>query len=137
MRDPRFSVLAADAKCRVVASLLEGGRVLFFDGERPASVDDNVSTQTLLAVVELGDPAFELPRDGRMLACPTPSVPAVAGGVPTWFRCEMVTGDVVFDGTVGLRRDPLLETFDAYVDGPCEAEAEFSIGRFAYVERRA
>jgi len=135
VRDPRFSVLAADAKCVTVAALLAGGRLLVFDGERPEAPDDNVTTQVLLALVELPSPAFEPPEAGRMTAAPLDPGPSLATGTPTWFRAETTHGDAVWDGTCGPMGDPVLEKYDMFV-GDVEADGEFEVGRLVYVERR-
>lgn len=136
MRDPRFSVLAADAKCQTVSALLAGGRLLVFDGERPEEPDDNVTTQTLLAVVELPSPAFGTPDMGRMAAVDLEPVPSLATGEPTWFRAETHDGVAVWEGTCGRKADPALEKYDMFVDGPVEADGEFEVTHLVYVERR-
>jgi hypothetical protein len=134
MRDARFSVLAANEKCRVIAELLKGGRLLVLDGERPDSPDEAVSTQVCLVAFDLGNPVFDDPDDGRMVAAPIGSAPALATGTPTWFRCEDMHHDAVLDGSVGPTDDPG-GWYDMLCDG-IEAGGEVEIESFVYVERR-
>lgn len=137
MRDARFSGFLAASKAHAVAAHLDGAVVEVYDGERPEHPEDNVSTQVLLARLELPDPAVEeITSDGAVVIRPPDAVPALASGTPTWFRCLTSFGTLLFDGTVGPRLDPLLEAYDMFVDGPVEADGEFEVTRFVYVERR-
>ena len=99
----RRGVAAVNAEANAVSALLNGGTVRLYDGSQPMAVDDPVTTQTLIAELRFGSPAFQVAAWGvarahAIRAC----LSAVATGTPTWFRASAADNTPVYDGSVGL-----------------------------------
>lgn len=95
---------ARNAMVDAVVALIDAdagaGTVKIYDGTRPTNANTAVTTQTLLATVDLATTSFGASSSGTATATDPASVNAVASGTATWFRCADNTGDVVFDGDV-------------------------------------
>ena len=145
MRDVRFSTAVANAKVAAVTGMLDGGWVLVYDGERPASAAQDPDPRcALLARLQFGVPAFEPPARGRAEARPFRPCVGEVFGTPTWFRASTARGEAAFDGTVGPRAGGVGDApredwarevqFDMYVDGDVHEGGEVAVESFAYVE---
>lgn len=100
--DLRESNAAANAAMNARVDLLNSGKLRIYDGTRPATVDTAVSTQTLLAELTLGNPAFGDASDGVATAeAITKDSAANATGTAAWFRILTSADAAMFDGTVG------------------------------------
>ena len=101
--DLRQSVETVNAKANAVGALLDDGYFRIYDGTRPATADDAVTTQVLLAELRFGNPAFGAAVDGTITANPlTQDSAANATGTATWYRALKSDGtSPVQDGSVG------------------------------------
>lgn len=99
------AIIAVDA----VADLLDAngpGRVEILDGTQPADPDTAITTQTVLAVLPLSNPAFAGATDqggfARAVANAIAQDPdAAAAGTATWFRAYDGNNNAIIDGNVG------------------------------------
>ncbi len=103
-RDLRFSEAAVNAKATALASLLDGGTLKLYSGSRPASADDPVIDQTVLAELAFDAPAFAPASGGMLVAHPlAPDTKTKANGEATWYRAYAADGTAVMDGSVGTQ----------------------------------
>ena len=110
-KNPSVSNAAAIAACNEIVDALDesGGdnaRVRIYDGSIPADVDTAITTQNLLAELEMAWPAFGNAFDlvpGAVAIANTisPDQSANASGTASWFRCVTKSGIGVIQGTVG------------------------------------
>lgn len=102
-RNPKYTALAVNAKVDAQAALLAGGFFDLYDGSQPATGDTAVTTQTRLARLTFGSPAFGAGVAGVATANPITGDPsAAASGRCTWLRLRKSDGTQVLDGSVGL-----------------------------------
>lgn len=101
--DLRQAEDVVNAKAELVGALLDDGYLRIYDGTRPATADDPVTTQTLLAELRFGSPAFGAAAAGVITAnAITQDSAANATGTATWYRCVQSDGSTaVQDGSVG------------------------------------
>lgn len=97
---------AADAVVDLVDAGSGAGKLRIYDGVQPADPDTAVSSQTLLAELTFGDPAFGAAADGNPGGVATANSitsdsAANATGTASWFRVVDSDGTAVFDGAVG------------------------------------
>lgn len=122
-KQPSISNLAARNACDEITALLDlgptdRGFVRIYDGVQPASVDTPITTQNLLAELELSNPAFDAAQDGTpggqaLANTITDDSGANASGTATWFRCVNKAGTGVIDGSVGVAdADMLVDSVD-------------------------
>jgi hypothetical protein len=79
-----------------------GGLIRIYDGTQPASANDAITTQTLLAELTFGDPAFGAASVGVITANSiTGDSSANATGTATWARIVDSNGTTIFDCDVG------------------------------------
>lgn len=99
----RPSVAARNAMANAVAALVDAGpaagTLKIYSGAQPAN-GDAAETGTLLATVNLTDPAYGAASSGTVAAGDPPAVTGVAAGTAGWFRVEDSTGGNVYDGSV-------------------------------------
>jgi hypothetical protein len=95
-----FPTARRQSRASLLGTWMDGGTLRIYDGTQPASPDDAVTTQVLLAEFTLPDPAGtatdgvfggELP-DAALIA---------ASGTASWGRCLDDLGATVWDGMVG------------------------------------
>lgn len=133
MRDFRRSRLAADAAAGAVCGLLDGGRLLLYDGRKPAD-PDAPADQVPIAAMFFDNPSFRRDGSGRAEAMDIyPDLQVRREGRPTWFRAVTHLGAAVFDGTVGPsggaeRYDLELDSVDVTLDD------EVRVERLVYIE---
>lgn len=103
MRNPKISSMAANVAVDAWGELLDGGFLDIYDGDQPDSVDDPITTQTRLASLGFGDPAFSSAKGGEALShVLTSETDAKATGTATWYRCyQSDHTTAILDGTVG------------------------------------
>jgi hypothetical protein len=109
MKQPtcRLSAAAANVATRAAMEMLDGGWIDLFAGKQPDSPDHRVKGQVHVCRIQLGDPAFATPVNGRTEARKTwESDPAIADGHVEWFRAYRKDGFVVMDGSVGMTGSP-------------------------------
>jgi hypothetical protein len=94
---------AVNAEADNVCALLNDGYLRIYDGTQPATADTAVSTQTLLAELRFGNPAYGAAAAGVATAnAITSDSDANATGTATWFRALKSDGSTsVYDGSVG------------------------------------
>ncbi|AAQ96551.1 hypothetical protein [Vibrio phage VP16C] len=95
VRNQRLAVVAAAADAGSGPALIR-----IYNGTRPPT---GGPVTTLLAQLEMSDPAFDAPANGTMTArAITPEGSTPIGGTATWFRITDSEGNFVLDGDVGL-----------------------------------
>ena len=94
---------ARDAAINAITATLNSGSVRIYAGTAPANADAALSSNTLLAVLPLGDPAFGAASAGVATAnAITADSSADATGTPTFFRLLASNGTtVVYQGAAG------------------------------------
>jgi hypothetical protein len=99
---PKLSTTSVNAEADAVCALLNGGKLQIYDGAQPATADDAIGTQVLLAELTFGNPAFASASGGvaQANAIP-PDTDANATGAAAWFRCLKSDLTKVYDGSVG------------------------------------
>lgn len=104
MANCRLATATRNAIVDAVVALIDAdagaGTVKIYDGTQPANANTAITTQTLLATVNLATTSFAASSGGTATASDPASVNAVATGTASWFRCADNTGDTVFDGDV-------------------------------------
>jgi hypothetical protein len=95
--------LAVTSEADAVCALLDSGFLDIYDGSQPASADAAVTTQTKLARLTFGSPAFGAAVNGVATAhAIAPDSAADATGTASWFRAMKADGVTkVFDGSAG------------------------------------
>lgn len=98
-----MSNVAVNIQADALAVLANSGYLRIYDGIQPANADTAVTTQTKLAELRFGSPAFMTSVSGLIEAYPvTADVSADATGTATWFRALESDGTtVLWDGSVG------------------------------------
>lgn len=105
----KISIAAAQAACDAIVDLLDSGAgtayFRIYDGTPPADLSVAVTSQVLLAELDLSNPAFGAAADGNPGAVATANsitaeASAPAGGTAAWFRIFNRNGDAVIDGDV-------------------------------------
>lgn len=105
----KLSVAAAIAACDAIVDKIDVGAgtaaIKIYDGSKPATPDVAVSSQVLLATLNLANPAFggavSNSGNGTATANAVSNGTAVATGTASWFRVLDRNGAAVIDGTVG------------------------------------
>ena len=100
-----ISTAARNAAAEAVAGLVDAGTdagfLRIYDGTRPAGPDTAITNQTLLAEIELNDPAFGPASNGTVLLdVDGLTTTGLAAGTATWFRFTDSDGNGVIDGSV-------------------------------------
>ncbi len=93
---------AVNASADAVCASLNGGKLRIYSGTQPASADDEITSQVLLAELTFGSPAYGAAVAGVATAnAITKDSSADATGTATWFRALKSDNTKVYDGTVG------------------------------------
>lgn len=122
-----LSMYAANCQLDAVADLLDDGFLRVYAGERPSSPDVPVKSQTMLAEMRFGTPAFKPADNGVLRAAQMKNDPSAASsGKPTWYRAFARDGkSAIIDGSVGT------QDADMIVNLPeIQKTAKFSVGEF-------
>jgi len=78
------------------------GFLRIYGGEQPATPEEAVSTQPILAELDFGNPAFSAASGGVITANAIEDEDdALASGTATWFRVVRLNGPALWDGSVG------------------------------------
>lgn len=103
-RNTRLSEEAQNVQLDALAPLADDGYIRLYDGEQPATPNTAVTTQTLLAELRLGNPAFGAAVGGIITANPiADDSDANATGTVSWFRVLKSDGvSPLWDGSVGV-----------------------------------
>lgn len=104
----RISAVAAIVACNALNRLLDmkdtPGKMIVFEGARPAGVDVAISTQKALVTFDLPNPAFanavDTTNGAHATAGPITPVKAAQTGKADFFRVFDGDGVAVFDGSV-------------------------------------
>ncbi len=100
--NPQITNAAANAAADAVTALVNGGSLDIYDGNQPANADAAITSQTLLAHLTFGNPAFGAAVNGVATAnAITQDSSADATGTASWFRVKTSGAVGVWDGTVG------------------------------------
>lgn len=95
-----------NAAVDAAAALLNGGTIKVYTGSMPSTPATAVTTQTLLATLTFGNPAFGSAVSGTATAnAITDDSSADATGTATWARLSTSGGTAVFDVNVGQTGD--------------------------------
>lgn len=102
-RSPKFAAATVNAQADLISDLLDGGKLRLYDSPKPATADDAITTQTLLAELTFGSPSAPAASDGVLVFNAITSDPSAnATGTAAWARLLKSDGTtVVCDGTVG------------------------------------
>ena len=99
----RLSTSARDASTDAISALADAGSgpglLRIYTGAQPAT-PNTAASGTLLAEVELGDPAFGASSAGTATGADPDSVVGLANGTAGWWRIVDSTGAAVMDGSV-------------------------------------
>lgn len=125
---PRLADAAKNASADAVAALCNAGLLRIYDGSQPADPDSAITTQTLLAELTFGNPAFGAASGGVATAnAITPDSSANASGTATWFRVVKSDGTTkVMDGSVGTATSNLVLNSNVIVAGAVVACTDFT-----------
>lgn len=100
--NPKRTAAVANAAADAAVALANGGALRIYNGTQPATAATAVSSQTLLAELTLGNPAFGSASNGVATANSiTADSSANATGTASWFRVVSSGGTGLWDGTVG------------------------------------
>jgi hypothetical protein len=98
----RLSTAARNAAADAVVDLIDAGsgagQVKIYSGSQPATAND-AATGTLLATINLADPAFGSASTGTASATDPGAVNASTSGTAGWFRVLDSAGATVHDGS--------------------------------------
>ena len=105
-KNSTWSLAARSAKLNAIRADFDNGYLRIYDSTgtgQPATPDDAVTTQRLLAELRFGATAFPATATGVLTANPLTSDPSAnLSGTATWFRCAKADGvTMLHDGTVG------------------------------------
>jgi hypothetical protein len=96
-----FAAARRQSRASLLAAWLDGGTISVYAGTRPASADDAITTQTLIAAFGLPTPAGSA-ADGVWTADPLPpNALILADGTATWARVRDSAAAVICDLDVG------------------------------------
>ena len=100
---------AANAAANAVTALVNGGSLRIYSGTKPATPDDALSGNTLLAQLSFGATAFGSAANGVSTANAIASdTSADATGTASFFRAHNSSGTAVFQGTCGTSNADLV-----------------------------
>ncbi len=116
--NPKLANIGANAAADAVTALLNSGYIDIYDGTQPATADTAITTQTKLARLTFGNPAFGSAVAGVSTAnAITSDTAADATGTASWFRACKTNGSAVFDGAVGTASANLILSTTSIVAG--------------------
>jgi hypothetical protein len=125
---PKFSDAAANAAANAICALLDGGELRIYDTPNPADANTGITTQTLLATLTFGTPAFNAAAAGVAAATAIGSgVVNAPGGTAAWFRAVTSLGTTITDGTVDTAGANLNLNGVALVTGATVAVSSFTL----------
>ena len=98
----KLSDTAVNAEVDALTALLANGYLRIYDGTQPATSGAAITTQTLLAELRFGSPAYGAAAAGVATAnAITSDASAPASGTAAWFRALKADGTTaIFDGSV-------------------------------------
>lgn len=96
-----FTTARRTSRGELLAGWLDGGEIRIYDGERPASSDTAVSTQTKLVTFELADPSGTV-EDGVFTGTNPAAAMVAETGTAAWARAVDASGGTIFDADIGL-----------------------------------
>ena len=113
-----MSQAAWNAALDAALNTLGSGFVELYTGAQPATPDVAVTTQTLLATLDLSATAFGATSGGTKTANAIASGTAVATGTSTWFRAYKSDGTTaVIDGSTGTSASDMILATTSIVSG--------------------
>lgn len=84
---PKASIETVNAQADAIAALLDDGYIRVYTGPKPATADDAITSQTLLAELRFASPAAPAAVNGVLtFAAITPEGSAPASGTAAWCR---------------------------------------------------
>jgi hypothetical protein len=117
--NPQLAAGTVNAMADALSVLLDNGYLRIYDGVQPATADDAITTQVLLAELRFNADAFPSAIDGVLTAnLITADASANASGTASWARLLKSNGStVVMDGTVGTSDANVIITTTTIVAG--------------------
>lgn len=115
-----LSFVAANAGMGAITALLAGGFLRIYDGARPATGNDPVTTQNLLSTLIFSNPAFATPANGVAAANQINTGAVIFGGTASWCRLVQSDGSTnILDLNVGTAAmtDVVLTTTTLILNG--------------------
>lgn len=116
-QNPKLSTASRNLGLNAALDVLNGGTVKFYDGTKPATPDVAVTTQNLLATLNLGNPAMSAASGGTKTGNAITSANATANGTCTWARLCKADGTAVYDVEVGTSGADLNVSSTAFTVG--------------------
>ena len=101
-KDLRVNEIDSNPALDDIFDVADGGEVLIYTLPRPAGPASAPAGATLLATLNLPNPAFLAADDGVKTANAIPGASAVGTGDAAWFRIRLPGGRGVVDGTIGI-----------------------------------
>lgn len=132
----RLSTYARNKGCQGIVNAVDEGNaapngyIELRSGNRPNTPED-VATGTLLVKIELNNPAFGAPVNGRAPLNSTIAAIVLATGTIGWFRIYSRSNQAMWDGKVTLPNDPTGDLFVRSLDAI--AGGSISIGEIMAV----
>jgi hypothetical protein len=103
MYNTKMSNAAVNAEADALAARAAGGYMRWYDGAQPATADTAITTQSVVAELRFGTPAFGASAAGIITAEAITPDPAAAGGEAAWFRTFEADGVTpLWDGSLGV-----------------------------------
>jgi hypothetical protein len=98
----QVSTSVVESQADLLARRLDNGYFNLYDGTQPASSDDAVTTQNLIASLRFSTPSAPSSSNGVLVFSIIEDIASMAG-VVSWYRClESDNTTVVMDGNIGL-----------------------------------
>ena len=123
-----FTTARKQARSNLATSWLDGGYIRIFDGTRPATSDDALTDQVLLATFTLDSPAGTS-TDGIFTGDLPDEAMVLVNGVATWARCYDSSDEEICDVSVGVTGSGEAIQLDstALIEGSLVSITAFSI----------
>ena len=104
-KDPKIPTAIMNVMLDVIGTDADNGTIVIYDGDKPASGDDDLSGQTALCIFTLPADAFLATASKILTANPVDAALCIVGGYPSWFRMYKTGGQPIIDGTAGVGTD--------------------------------
>ena len=96
-----LTTVRKQSRANLLLSWLGGGEIRIYDGTRPATSDDAITDQVLLATFTLDSPAGTS-TDGIFTGYLPDEAMVLVNGVATWARCYDSSDEEICDVSVGV-----------------------------------
>ena len=96
-----LTTVRKQSRANLLLSWLGGGEIRIYDGTRPATSDDAITDQVLLATFTLDSPAGTS-TDGIFTGYLPDAAMVLVNGIGTWARCYDSSDEEICDVSVGV-----------------------------------